>query len=69
MAGARTLSTTDKARRKKRKDTSASEKTQADYRGKCALLDRALGELQGQGRPVSSQDLAQVLSRYAGFNR
>lgn len=65
VAGARTLSTTDKARRKERKDTPASEKTQADYRGKCALLDRALGELQGQGRPVSSQDLAQVLSSYA----
>lgn len=62
---ARALSTQDKARRKGRKDTPASEKTQADYRGKCALLDRALGELQRQGRPVSSQDLAQVLSRYA----
>ena len=65
VAGARTLSTTDKARRKARKDTPASEKTQADYRGKCALLDRALGELQGQCRSVSSQVLAQVLSRYA----
>lgn len=65
VARARTLSTADKARRKERKDTPASEKTQADYRGKCVLMDRALGELQGQDRPVSNQALAQVLSSYA----
>ena len=62
---ARTLSKEDKARRKGRQDTPASQKTQADYRGKCALMDRALDELQGLEQPVSSQNLAQVLSRYA----
>lgn len=62
---ARTLSTADKARRKKRQDTPASDKTRADYRGKCVLMDGALEKLQGQDRPVSSQDLAQVLSSYA----
>ena len=62
---ARAFSTADNAVRKERKDTPASEKTRADYQGKCALLDRALGNLQGQGGPVSSRDLAQVLSSYA----
>lgn len=62
---ARMLSTADKARRKGRQDTPASDRTRADYRGKCVLMDRALRELQGQDRPVSSQDLAEVLSRYA----
>ena len=65
VSRARTLSTQDKARRKARQDTPASDKTRVDYRGKCSLLDRALSELQGQDRPVSSQDLAQVLSSYA----
>lgn len=65
VARARTLSTADNARRKKRQDTPASEKTRADYRGKCALMDGVLGEFQGQDRPISSQDLTQVLSRYA----
>jgi len=62
---ARAMSTADKAKRKKRLDTSPSEKTQEDYRGKCALLDQALGELQGSGGPVQQQALLQVFSRYA----
>ncbi len=62
---ARALSMAEKARRKKRLDTSASENTRADYRGKCALMDRALGEIHGQDRAVSTQDLTQILSRYA----
>lgn len=62
---ARTLSMMDKAKRKKRQDTPASEKTRVDYRGKCALMDKALGELQGQVRPALSQDLEHVLSQYA----
>ena len=62
---ARKLSTAEKARREKRSDTPPSKKTQTDYERKCALMDRALGELQGPDQPVSSQVLAQVLSGYA----
>ena len=64
---ARTLSTQDKARRKKRRDTNPSKETQKDYKGKCALLDQALDGLQGSGGPVLSQQQALLLvfSRYA----